>query len=67
MTPFSQYKGWLAEGGIRNGLIVSGPNVKRAKGSINSGLMHVADIMPTCSTLHVPAIPQRSTGTRSLR
>jgi len=47
MTPFSQYKGWLAEGGIRNGLIVSGPNVKRDKGSINSGLMHVADIMPT--------------------
>jgi arylsulfatase A-like enzyme len=47
MTPFSQYKGWLAEGGIRNGLIVSGPNVKRPKGSINNGLMHVADIMPT--------------------
>jgi arylsulfatase len=47
MTPFSQYKGWLAEGGIRNGLIVSGPNVKRPKGSINDGLMHVADIMPT--------------------
>lgn len=47
MTPFSQYKGWLAEGGIRNGLIVSGPNVKRDKGSINNGLMHVADIMPT--------------------
>ena len=47
MTPFSQYKGWLAEGGIRNGLIVSGPNIKRPKGSINSGLMHVADIMPT--------------------
>ncbi len=47
MTPFSQYKGWLAEGGIRNGLIVSGPNVKRDKGSINGGLMHVSDIMPT--------------------
>jgi len=47
MTPFSQYKGWLAEGGIRNALIVSGPGVKRAKGSINRGLMHVADIMPT--------------------
>ncbi len=47
MTPFSQYKGWLAEGGIRNALIVSGPAVKRAKGSINHGLMHVADIMPT--------------------
>jgi arylsulfatase len=47
MTPFSQYKGWVAEGGIRNALIVSGPAVKRPKGSINAGLMHVADIMPT--------------------
>jgi arylsulfatase len=47
MTPFSQYKGWLAEGGIRNQLIVSGPVVERAPGSINRGLMHVADLMPT--------------------
>jgi arylsulfatase len=47
MTPFSQYKGYLAEGGIRNGLIVSGPLVKRTRGSIGTGLMHVADIMPT--------------------
>jgi arylsulfatase len=47
MTPFSQYKGWTAEGGIRNALIVSGPVVQRPKGSINHGLMHVADIMPT--------------------
>ncbi len=47
MTPYSQYKGWVAEGGIRNALIVSGPVVKRAKGSLNPGLMHVADIMPT--------------------
>jgi len=47
MTPFSQYKGWVAEGGIRNALVVSGPGVKRAKGSINHGVMHVADLMPT--------------------
>jgi arylsulfatase len=47
MTPFSQYKGWTAEGGIRNALIVSGPVVKRAKGSLNGGVMHVADVMPT--------------------
>jgi len=47
MTPFSQYKGWLGEGGIRNALIVSGPAVKRPKGSVNHGLMHVADLMPT--------------------
>jgi len=48
MTPFSQYKAWLAEGGIRNALIVSGPGVKRPAGSINTqATMHVADIMPT--------------------
>jgi arylsulfatase len=47
MTPFAQYKGYLAEGGIRNGLIVSGPVVKRAGGSIGTGIMHVADLMPT--------------------
>jgi arylsulfatase len=47
MTPFSQYKGWLGEGGIRNALIVSGPAVKRPKGSVNHGVMHVADLMPT--------------------
>lgn len=47
MTPFSQYKGWVAEGGVRNALIVSGPAVKRPKGSINHGVMHVADFMPT--------------------
>ena len=48
MTPFSQYKAWLAEGGIRNALIVSGPGVKRPAGSVNTqATMHVADIMPT--------------------
>jgi arylsulfatase A-like enzyme len=47
MTPFSQFKGWMAEGGIRNALILSGPAVKRPAGSINHGVMHVADFMPT--------------------
>ena len=47
MTPFSQYKGWVAEGGIRNALVLSGPAVKRPAGSINHGLMHVADFVPT--------------------
>jgi arylsulfatase len=37
----------MAEGGIRNALIVSGPAVARPKGTINDGVMHVADIMPT--------------------
>jgi arylsulfatase len=47
MTPFSQFKGWLGEGGIRNALVISGPVVKRPKGSLNRGLMHVSDLMPT--------------------
>ncbi len=47
MTPFSQYKGWLAEGGIRNALIVSGPVVKRQHGTISHAVTHVGDIMPT--------------------
>ena len=47
MTPFSQYKGWVAEGGIRNALVVSGPVVQRPEGSINHSVMHIADIMPT--------------------
>jgi arylsulfatase len=62
MTPFSQYKGWMAEGGIRNGLIVSGPNVKRDKGSINGGLMHVADIMPTLLEVAGASYPKTING-----
>jgi len=47
MTPFGQYKGWLGEGGVRNALVVSGPINKLPKGSINHGVMSIADIMPT--------------------
>jgi arylsulfatase A-like enzyme len=62
MTPFSQYKGWLAEGGIRNALIVSGPAVKRPKGSINHGLMHVADLMPTLLEIAGTGYPKTRNG-----
>lgn len=62
MTPFSQYKGWLAEGGIRNALIVSGPAVKRPKGSINNGLMHVADLMPTLLEVAGASYPKTHEG-----
>ncbi len=47
MTPFSQYKGFLAEGGIRNALIVSGAGIELERGSIDHNVMHTADIMPT--------------------
>jgi arylsulfatase A-like enzyme len=62
MTPFSQYKGWVAEGGIRNALIVSGPAVKRPKGSINHGLMHVADLMPTLLDIAGTSYPKTHEG-----
>jgi arylsulfatase A-like enzyme len=63
MTPFSQYKGWLGEGGVRNALIVSGPVVQRPKGSINRGLMHVADIMPTLLEIAGASYPASQGGT----
>lgn len=62
MTPFSQYKGYMAEGGIRNGLIVSGPVVKREKGSINNGVMSVADIMPTLIEVAGASYPKTVNG-----
>jgi arylsulfatase len=47
MTPFSQLKGSMAEGGIRSPLIIHGRNVHRQRGSINDSLLHVTDITPT--------------------
>jgi len=62
MTPLSQYKGLMCEGGIRNGLIVSGPIVKRPAGSINRGLMHVADLMPTLLEVAGASYPKTVNG-----
>jgi arylsulfatase A-like enzyme len=62
MTPFSQFKGWVAEGGIRNALIVSGPIVKRPKGSLNNGLMNVADLMPTLLDVAGASYPKTNNG-----
>ena len=62
MTPFSQYKGWLAEGGVRNALIVSGPVNKREKGSINHELMSIADIMPTLLDIAGTTYPKTYNG-----
>ena len=66
MTPFSQYKGWVAEGGVHNALIVSGPVVQRPKGSINQGLMHVADIMPTLLSIAGTSYPQTSSDGKAM-
>ncbi len=62
MTPFAQYKGWLGEGGIRNALVISGPVNKRNKGSINNGLMSIADIMPTLLDIAGTSYPKNYNG-----
>lgn len=45
-VPFREFKGVVAEGGIRAPLIVSGPGVSHA-GAINSSSLHIMDIAPT--------------------
>ncbi len=47
MTPFRLFKGWVAEGGIRSPLIVSGPGVQGAGELNKEAVLHVMDIVPT--------------------
>ena len=57
MTPFRIYKGWVAEGGIRSPLIVSGPGVQGA-GEINKeAILHVMDIARPCWSWPASSIP----------
>ncbi len=46
-TPFSGYKGEMALGALRNGLIISWPNGIKAQGEVRDHYVHVADITPT--------------------
>jgi arylsulfatase A-like enzyme len=63
MTPFSQYKGFMCEGGIHNALIVSGPIVKGPAGSIDhKAVLHVADIMPTLLEVAGASYPKTVNG-----
>jgi len=45
-TPFHLYKNFLAEGGIRSPLIISGPGVAY-QGETVKGVVHVMDLAPT--------------------
>jgi len=47
MTPFRLFKGFVAEGGTRSPLIVSGPGVQGAGGLNTDAILHVMDIAPT--------------------
>src|SRR5437667_9930676 len=44
--PFRLFKGFVAEGGIREPLVISGPGVKRV-GETHNVLTHVSGIPPT--------------------
>jgi arylsulfatase A-like enzyme len=46
VTPFRLFKGFIAEGGIRSPLIISGPGTKEAGGKVTS-VAHVMDLAPT--------------------
>jgi arylsulfatase A-like enzyme len=59
MTPFRIYKGWVAEGGIRSPLIVSGPGVKGVGELNKKAVLHVSDIAPTI--LELAGIEQPAT------
>jgi len=45
-TPFRLFKGFIAEGGIRSPMIISGPTVTRGGQTLDS-IAHVMDIAPT--------------------
>ena len=46
VTPFRLFKGFIAEGGVRSPLIVSGPGVKGAGDTVEA-VAHVMDLAPT--------------------
>lgn len=60
-VPFRQFKGVVAEGGIRVPMIVAGPGVNH-KGKINDSLLHIMDISPTLLELSGVKYPQQRNG-----
>jgi arylsulfatase len=61
VTPFRLFKGFIAEGGIRSPLIVSGPGVK-GKGVLENAFSHVMDIAPTFLEIAGAAYPDTFEG-----
>ena len=60
-VPFRLFKGYVAEGGIRAPLIVSGPGVKHA-GAINHSALHIMDITATLLELAGVEHPAKKQG-----
>lgn len=61
--PFRMFKAFVAEGGIRSPLIVTGPGVKHS-GDINNAFLHVTDLMPTLLALAGVEHPSQKQGSK---
>jgi len=61
VTPFRLFKGFIAEGGIRSPLIISGPGVKNA-GAVQNAFSHVMDLAPTFLQIAGVAYPDTFEG-----
>jgi arylsulfatase len=61
VTPFRLFKGFIAEGGIRSPLIVSGPLVKQ-RGKVSRAVTHVMDMAPTFMEIAGAAYPDNFDG-----
>ncbi len=62
-VPFRQFKGTVAEGGIRVPLIVSGPGVNQ-EGAINDSPLHIMDIASTLLELASVEHPATARGSK---
>jgi arylsulfatase len=61
VTPYRLFKGFIAEGGIRSPLIISGPGVK-GSGGTSDALAHVMDIAPTFLEIAGTTYPTKHKG-----
>ena len=60
MSPYSYYKGYLAEGGVRAPLIISGPGI--LAGKKEKQFLHIMDLAPTILDLCGLKYPQNFKG-----
>jgi arylsulfatase len=66
VTPFRLFKGFIAEGGIRSPLIMSGPGVKGA-GEKVAAVAHVMDLAPTFLEIAGASYPDTFEGRKIAR
>ena len=56
MSPYSYYKGYLSEGGVRAPLIISGPGIEKG---MNNAYLHIQDLAPTILELSNTTYPEK--------